>query len=138
MRTWQNLSMRSTQMIFLVGLSLLACGSPPELTEEQRAAVFNKVRMRMVRLPKEMELTVDQYRKVKPIMAASRERILGAVVEAKQGGRKLSTVRRLKQELKTIRADTEAQLRPVLNDKQMEQFAQAIEDVVEIVRNARS
>ena len=79
--------MRSIQAILLVGFSLLACGSPPELTEEQRSAVRLKVRQRLVRLPKEMELTVDQYRKVKPIMAATRDRVLGAMVDAKQGGR---------------------------------------------------
>jgi len=134
---WQNLPMRSIQAILLVGLSLLACGSPPELTEEQRSAVRLKVRQRLVRLPKEMELTVDQYRKVKPIMAATRDRVLGALVDAKQGGRTLRTARRLKSELKTVRAATETQLRPILNDKQMGQFAQAIDDVVEIVRNAR-
>ena len=96
-----------------------------------------KVRQRLVRLPKEMELTVDQYRKVKPIMAATRDRVLGALIDAKKGGRTLRTARRLKSELKTVRADTVTQLRPILNDKQMGQFAQAIDDVVEIVRKAR-
>ena len=133
---WQNPGMR-TATALLLPILILACSSPPELTDQQKAAVRAEVRMRISRLLKEMDLSVSQYREIKPILAASRDRILGAALKAKQSGRSLRTWRALKSELKTIRADTRETLHPVLNEEQLTMFDEAIDDVVEIIKNAR-
>ena len=127
--------MRPTVFLFAL-VTLVACGTPPELTPEQKAAARAKIRDRLLRLPDQLKLSQDQYHQTRPIVREFRDRVLRALVEAKQKERSMSTARALIKEIRAARSDTEKKLEPILSAEQMVVLRKGLDDVRDIVKNA--
>jgi len=121
----------------LLLLALAACSAPPELTDQQKAQLRDNIRARIARMPGELKLSQDQYHKTRPIVAEMREGVLKAALRARDSGRSLSTARRLVQDLKKVRSDTEAKLKPILSEEQLKTVQRCFDDIRELAKNAR-
>jgi len=121
----------------LLLLALAACSAPAPLTDAEKSELLGKIRARITRMPGELKLSQDQYRETRPIVKEMREGVMKAVMQAREGGRNLRTARQFKKEIRKVRSDTEAKLKPILSEEQLKAVQLCFDDIREIVKNVR-
>ena len=113
--------------LVLAGLAV-ACKTP-DLTTRQLESLRRQIHGRLAPLPTSLQLSTAQAREARPILRETREAILRRVMLGRRGQADLRSARRLRKELRGIRAHAEAQLKPILDRNQMAVFRAAYDDV---------